>query len=136
MTSANTSKTVVLVTNQFKCERIIKAGQVLADLSNTGLCVLSVQSNEFPQNPEAINYLFDVSTKSGAIMNVMYSENVEKTIVHDIKEHKPVNVISGMPRQKNSILHKLWTRFTHITFFTVNEEGVLTEVTDRQNHLG
>lgn len=124
-------KTVVLVTNQFQCERIIKAGKVLSDISKTELCVLSVQSNEYPQNPDAINHLFDVSTKSGAVMNVMYSENVEKTIIQYIKENKPQNIISGMPRTDNSVLNKLWARFTAVTFFTVDEAGTLTEVTNR-----
>ena len=124
-------KTVVLVTNQFQCERIIKAGKVLSDLSKTELCVLSVQSNEYPQNPEAINHLFDVSTKSGAIMNVMYSENVAKTIIQYIKENKPQNIISGMPRTENSVLNKLWARFIAVKFFTVDEDGSIKEVTDR-----
>ena len=126
------AKTVVLVTNQFKCERIIKSGKVLSDLTGTELLVLSVQSNEFPQNPDAINHLFDVSTKSGAVMNVMYSENVEKAIMQYIKQQKPKNVISGMPRGSGSILEKLWSKFQSVSFFTVDEEGKLSEVTNRR----
>ena len=49
--------TAVLVTNQFQCERLIQAGRSVADISKTDLIVLNVQSNEYPANPQAIQYL-------------------------------------------------------------------------------
>ena len=45
--------TLVLVTDQFACERIIKAARVIADLSKTNLLVLSVMRDGVCTNPAA-----------------------------------------------------------------------------------
>ena len=123
--------TAVLVTNQFQCERLIHAGRSVADISKTDLIVLNVQSNEYPANPEAIQYLFNIATQNNALMNVMYAEDSFKTIVKYIKDNKTAYVVTGMPQTKNSILHRIWRKFAHVTFFTVDEAGTLHEVTDK-----
>lgn len=130
--SSEQTHTVVLVTNQFQCERLIKAGRAVADISRTELVVLNVQSTEFPTNPEAIQYLFNISSENDAVMNLLYSENTFKTIIKYIKQHKTSNVVTGLPSKENSILHQLWRRFTYIRFFTVDEKGELEEVMDRE----
>ena len=123
--------TAVLVTNQFQCELLIQAGRSVADISKTDLIVLNVQSNEYPANPEAIQYLFNIATQNNALMNVMYAEDSFKTIVKYIKDNKTAYVVTGMPQTKNSILHRIWRKFAHVTFFTVDEAGTLHEVTDK-----
>ena len=123
--------TAVLVTNQFQCERLIQAGRSVADISKTDLIVLNVQSNEYPANPEAIQYLFNIATQNNALMNVKYAEDSFKTIVKYIKDNKTAYVVTGMPQTKNSILHRIWRKFAHVTFFTVDEAGTLHEVTDK-----
>ena len=123
--------TAVLVTNQFQCERLIQAGRSLADSSNTELIVLNVQSNEYPANPDAIQYLFNISSQNNAMMNVIYAEDTFKTIVQYIKDHPTAHVITGMPRKKNSILHRIWKKCGHVTFYTVDEDGKLSEVIDK-----
>ena len=123
--------TAVLVTNQFQCERLIQAGRSVADISKTDLIVLNVQSNEYPANPEASQYLFNIATQNNALMNVMYAEDSFKTIVKYIKDNKTAYVVTGMPQTKNSILHRIWRKFAHVTFFTVDEAGTLHEVTDK-----
>lgn len=129
--TASAQSTAVLVTNQFQCERLIQAGRSVADISKTELTVLNVQSNEYPANPEAIQYLFNISAQNGAMMNVMYAEDTFKTIVQYIKENQTAYVVTGMPQTKNSILHRIWKKFKHVTFFTVDEKGTLHEVTDK-----
>lgn len=57
--------TVVCVTNQFQCDRIIKAGRVMADLSNTALNVISVANPGRDQDPAALQHLFDVTKENG-----------------------------------------------------------------------
>ena len=79
--TASFNSTAVLVTNQFQCERLIQAGRSVADISKTELIVLNVQSNEYPANPDAIQYLFNISSQNEATMNVMYAEDIFKTIV-------------------------------------------------------
>lgn len=57
-------KTVVCVTDQLNCERIIKSSNLLSNLSNTTLDVISIVNPSQEQfNPSAIEYLFEVSKK-------------------------------------------------------------------------
>jgi len=112
-------KTIVLVTNQFNCERIIRAGRRIADISKTDLLVLNVQDSHYKPNPQALQHLFNVSKENGAIMQVSYSKNPEKAIIPFIKKYKAQNVLTGMPSSKGSVLQKLWNKFMHIRFFVV-----------------
>ena len=128
---SSTNSTAVLVTDQRQCERLIKAGRRLADISKTDLIVLNVQSNEYPANPDAIQYLFNISSENGALMNVIYAKDTFKTIVNYIRENRTSFVVTGMPQQKDSILHRIWQKFDSVTFFTVDENEKLTEITDK-----
>lgn len=132
--SPSVGVTAVLVTDQFRCERLIHGGRVVADITSTELCVLNIQNNAFPANPEAIQYLFNVSAQNKATMQLLYSDNAFKTISQFIKENKVYCVVSGMPGGANSILHKIWNNFPRVHFFTVNEEGKMEEVIHRKTH--
>ncbi len=123
------AKTVVLVTNQFQCERLIHAGKKLSDVSGTELCILSVQSSLYPQNPLALEHLFNVSKQNGGAMHVTYGEDPARQIIHFIKHNKAAQIVSAIPRDENSQLYTVWRTFTHLRFFTVNEEGAIQEVT-------
>lgn len=129
--SPTKERTAVLVTNQFQCERLIKAGRVVADITRTDLLVLNVQGNEYPPNPQAMQHLFNISSQNNALMNVIYSDNPYKTIVRYIKNNKTINVITGKPSAENSIAHEIWRKFNHIKFFTVAEDGSLEEVINK-----
>ncbi len=126
--------TCVLVTNQFQCERLIHGGRVIADITDTDLCVLNIQNNAFPTNPAAVQHLFDVSSQNGAAMQLLYSENAFRTISQYIKENKISCVVSGMPAGANSLLHRIWGKFPLVHFFTVNPNGKLEEVIHRKTH--
>lgn len=121
--------TLVLVTDQFQCERLIVAGRELAQRTDTQLEVINVANPQQPQNPEAIEFLFQVSKENDAVMMVHYSDEPARCIVDLIKEQRPACVVSGMPQQENSLLHKIWTRFQNTGFYTVSEEGELAPVT-------
>lgn len=125
---SNRAKTIVLVTNQFQCERIIHSGKTLADVTNTELCVFSVQNSRYPQNPIALDHLFRVSKSHGAVMNITYGEEPVKQIISFIKHTKTRNVLTGIPQGESSILYQVWNKFTHINFFMVDEAGNTSEV--------
>ena len=124
--------TVVLVTDQFECERIIKAARVIADLSQTALTVLSVMKTGAQTNPAALEHLFGVAKEYGAQMTVEFSDNPQSAIVHSIRENRVINAVTGMPRDESSILVRMWKTLQNVTFFTVNEKGELHEVVDRE----
>lgn len=129
--SSSRGSTAVLVTNQFQCERLIKAGRAVANITKTDLTVLNVQGSEYPPNPQAIQYLFNISSQNDAVMNLLYSEDSYKAIVRYIKGYHAVNVITGMPSTENSVLHQIWKKFNHVKFFTVGADGTLDEVFDK-----
>ena len=127
--------TAVLVTNQFECERLIRAGRAIANDAQTDLCVINVENNEYPTNPEAIQHLFNVSSENGAVMHLMYSENSFKTICEYLKTNRTAAVVTGMPSSGHSILHRIWKKFPSVQFFTVNRENKVEEVLDRKSHM-
>lgn len=121
--------TVVLVTDQFHCQRLIVAGKELAQRSGTPLEVINIANPKLPQNPEAIEFLFQISKENDATMMVHYSDEPAKFLSALIRERMPAQVVSGMPQSTDSLLQKLWTRFLLITFYTVDNSGVAEPVT-------
>ena len=126
--------TLVLVTDQFACERIIKAARAIADLSAGTLLVLSVMGQNQPTNPEALEHLFAVAKEYGAVMTVTFKDDPYQAIVDFAQENRVINVITGVPNDRGSMLVKLWKNQRAMTFFTVSHEGKLHEVIDREYH--
>lgn len=120
--------TLVLVTDQFECERIIKSARIIADLTKTDLTVLSVMRTGSQTNPAALEHLFGVAKEYSARMTVEFSDNPQSTIVHFVRENKVVNAITGIPKNEDSILVRIWKTLLNVTFFTVNEKGELREI--------
>lgn len=120
--------TVVCVTNQFHCERLIRAGRLIADLSKTSLLVINVSSPNLSENDaKALEYLFQVSKENGAEMTVLYSDEPMRQLAKFIKENKAVNVVTGVARPAEFPLPSLWRKFTSAHFFTVTEDGSFSE---------
>lgn len=124
--------TIVLVTNQFECARLIRAGRLLSDISRTELMAVNVNDDRYEPNPAALEHLFLVSKENDAEMKVHFVENPCKQIIKIIKYNKTVNVVSGMPGSQDSILYKIWQKFTSVRFFTVDSDGEISEVTDKR----
>lgn len=121
--------TLVLVTNQFACDRLIRVGRRLADFSSTELRVLTVMDpKQIQQSENALEYLFGVSREHGAVLEVLYSDNPKKEIIAAIKNSKISNVVTGEPENEDSILYQFYQTFLHINFFTVSKEGQAQEV--------
>ena len=120
--------TVVCVTDQRRCDRIIRAGRALADISQTDLLVVNVVRPDSQQDTESMEYLFNVSKQNGAEMALLYSDDVAKALIRYIKENKVANLLTGIPNEGDSVTTKIWKRFTHVTFFVVEQDGSLREV--------
>lgn len=128
--------TVVCVTNQFHCERLIRAGRLIAQLSKTGLLVINVSNpNLSATDAKALEYLFQVSKENGAEMTVLYSDEPMRQLTKFIKEVKAVNIVTGMAAQQNSPLPELWRKFTSSHFFTVQEDGSFEERETEEPHI-
>jgi K+-sensing histidine kinase KdpD len=123
------SRTVVCVTDQLRCDRIIRSGRKLADLTDTDLVVINVCTPQRRNDPGAMEYLFRVASEYGGEMAVLYSPDVTKTIIRYIKENHVSYVVTGIPQENDSVITRIWKKFTHITFFMVAENGELCEAT-------
>lgn len=121
-------KTLVCVTDQMGCDRIIKASRIISDLTASELSVINVSSPGRVQDPKSIEYLFKVSAQYNAQMTVLYHNDPAKAVIQHIKSHKIINVVTGLPEGQNSVLHKIWSKFTHVNFFTVDPSGEISEV--------
>jgi len=129
MDQCKRSKTVVCVTDQLQCGRLIRAGRAVADLTDTDLAVINVATPARENDPAAMEYLFRMTAEHGGEMAVLYSALVAKTIIRYIKENHVSYVVTGVPQPNDSVIADIWKKFTHITFFTVHENGELCEVT-------
>lgn len=122
--------TLVLVTDQFSCDRIINSARMIADLTSTQVCVLSVMKEAKAANPQALEHLFMVAKANDALMTVEFSDNAYSTIVHFIREHRSVNVVTGLPSGKNSLLTRLWETQENVNFYMISPQGQVMEVLD------
>ena len=121
-------KALVCVTDQKKCDRIIRAGRALADMVNRELSVINVACSKQPQDPQSLEYLFSVSSGQNAEMILLFSDDVAKAIIRYIKDNKVEYVLTGIPKEGDSVVSAIWEKFTHITFFVVEQDGSLREI--------
>ncbi len=120
---ADNDITLVLVTDQFACERLIVAGRKLVKENSTTLEILSIASPNQPQNPEAIEHLYKISRENGGNMAVHYSDKPLKSITSALENHAITHVVTGLPQQENSVLRTLWEKFHKTKFYTVDNDG-------------
>lgn len=116
---------LVLVTDQFRCKRLITAGKRLAEEQNLSLQVVNVASPGAERNPEAIEYLFQASREQGAAMTIHYSDRPEQFLGELIQRHQPAAVVTGLPGQGSTLLQRLWMRFGEVAFYMVDHDGNL-----------
>ena len=125
--------TVACVTSQLQCERIIRAGRFVADISGTELLIVNVSPLDFTrQDGEALEHLFRVSKENNAQMTVLYSDEALKTLTDFIKKSTAVNVVTGLPQQGESVLYKMWDKLGSVSFFTVAEDGSFSNMSRKR----
>ena len=124
------AKTVVCVTDQCRCDRIIRAGRMLSDLSGNDLTVINVVDPCRRSDPESMEYLFSVSRENGAEMVLLYAEDVAKAIIKYVKSNKVATLLTGIPGKGDSVTASVWNKFTHIDFFVVEQDGSLRPVSN------
>lgn len=100
--------TLVCVTNQYQCERLINAGKIIADNTGTSLHVLNVCNTKgYIDDAAAIEHLYALSKQKGAVMTVVFSENIADEIIKFSLKANSKNIITGMPENESSILNML-----------------------------
>ena len=120
-------QTLVLVTDQLSCGRIIKAGQTIAGITHTQLRVFHVSRESHAGDPVALQYLYDTAREHGSVLEIVYREDFGAALRETIAEGNTVNVITGEPGDADSVLYELWEEFPQVRFFTTDAEGHLQQ---------
>ncbi|MFA9380910.1 MAG: hypothetical protein ACERKO_07610 [Acetanaerobacterium sp.] len=130
----HSSSTIVCVTDQINCERIITRGREIAEKTQTNLYVINVDSGH-TRDLDAIEHLFRVSKKNGAVMNIFYNKRVLDTIMNCIGEYTATNVVSGIPQTVDSILNQLWEVMPQIDYYMIGLKGDIRIISSKKTAI-
>ena len=113
--------TLVFVTDQFACDRLIRVGSKVANLSKTELFVINIVSTNIETiNRNALEHLYTVSMDYNASMNILNAEHPFSAMADCIREYNADHVITGAPKENSVFMAKLWKSFPEIYFYTVS----------------
>lgn len=98
----NRDNIMVCVTQQKTCERLISSGETLKKEIGSDLYVIHVvkESDKFLYNdsePDALQYLFNVSKEAGAELTVLRSDDVVDTIKKFAVDKSIGHIVLGEP---------------------------------------
>ena len=116
-------KTVAFVTNQYQCDRIIRAAKEVADGNFSEPVVVGILDAEYEIDPQVVDYLFRLSKENKAAMRLVFTED-KLTVMRDILGEEDCRyAVTGMPADTQSVLYDLWKDFSDIEFYTVDTVG-------------
>ena len=121
-------KTIVFVTNQFCCDRIIHAAREVAQKTCTELNIVQILDNEYALDPEAIDYLFVQAKQVGATMRLISAPDKMALMRNTIASTDVRHVVTGMPSSNKSVLYGVWKQFPNKNFYVVDAEGGVIDV--------
>ena len=121
-------KTIVFVTNQFCCDRIIHAAREVAQKACTELNIVQILDNEYALDPEAIDYLFVQAKQVGATMRLISAPDKLALMRNTIASPDVRHVVTGMPSSNKSVLYGVWKQFPNKNFYVVDAEGGVIDV--------
>lgn len=122
------AKTIVFVTNQFCCDRLIHAARIVAEETKTELNIVEILDNEYALDPNAIDYLFMLAKQVNATMRLISADDKLALMKNTIAQKDVSCVVTGMPSSHNSVLYDLWKEFPGKSFHAVDATGELVDV--------
>ncbi len=120
---------LVCVTDQKNCERLIKAGHMLAKSQDMELKVLSVQSRcklkKIEQAP--LEYLFNVCKSLDAEMKVYWSDNVNNVVHNYILINRVAELVVGVPEKmmQGNFVYDVHQAFPDIPISVIDESNLM-----------
>jgi len=120
---AQEKNVMVCVTQQKTCERLIRKGAEIRDLHGGRLLVVHVTPTALQvmgnySQPEALDYLYEVSKAMDAEMTVIRSTETIKTLVEFCRINQVATVVMGeslRPSKENTIVDELNKRIGRTT---------------------
>ena len=124
-------KTIVFVTNQFSCDRLIHAARIVAEDTKTELNIIEILDSEYDLDPKAIDYLFMLAKQVNATMRLVSGDDKIGLMKNTIAQRDVSCIVTGMPSSHNSVLYDLWKEFPGKQFHTVDSNGQLVAVASK-----
>lgn len=95
---------LVCVTEQSRCEHLIRSGRRLADEMGVELEVLNIQPvrNAFRARSDELQYLYNTVKANGAGMTVYYNDDAALIAAGHIRKCNAVAVVTGLPASNGS----------------------------------
>ena len=127
----NRQTTLVCVTGQRDCDRLIRAGKEIAEKCSTSLHVLCVQptSAGFETNCEELEYLRQTARNAQAEMTVYFNDDAALLAVGFIKQIGAVNIVTGMAEAPVNgfvqIIHRLLPK---VPISMVSKDGTIYNI--------
>lgn len=127
----NGNTTLVCVTGQRDCDRLIRAGRKIADETGTSLQVLCVQptSAGYETSCEELEYLRQTARDAQAEMTVYFNDDAALIAVGFVKQIGAVHIVTGMPEAPVNgfveLIHKLLPK---IPVSMVAKEGTIYNI--------
>lgn len=121
--------TLVFVTDQIACDRLIRVGRKVADLSGTELFVINIVSANIESlNRSALEHLYSVSMEHNAAMNILNAERPFSTMADCIRQYHAEHVVTGAPKDNSAPMTRLWKAFPEIYFYTVSQNNQIQNI--------
>lgn len=106
---------LVCVTDQFSCERLVRAGADIAGQNHLALRVISVQKATGTPNAAALDHLFNVSRSFGAEMNVFYDPDPACNFMKYVKRFPSPHIVAGVSGEVGrSPFYAAIARYNHL----------------------
>lgn len=117
---------LVCVTNQYNCDRLIKAGYEIAKQKDYDLRVLCVHTpiSNISLLSDEIEYLYQVSKSLKADMTIAFNSNPPKVTADFVRKFCAKELVTGMPdKSKNGFIDTLSALLPKTTITMVTKEG-------------
>lgn len=121
---------MVCVTQQKTCERLIHYGRLLRDKLNGQLHVVHVVGEGInflgnAKEPEALEYLFNISKKAGADLTVLRSRDIGETLYEFVKKNDVSHIVLGENANESSdsgIIGELKNKLQECQFHIISQD--------------
>lgn len=124
------ANTMVCVTRQVSCKRLIEAGARFAQEQNGELTVVHVVQPDAhflgnPNDGDALEYLFSIAKEHDAGISVLRSKDLIQTLAQNAKKLKithiilgvsPIQSVTGTPAD---VAQRLKTRLPHVEIISI-----------------
>lgn len=117
---------LVCVTNQYDCDRLIRAGYEIATQKDHDLRVLCVHKpiDNVSLLSDEIEYLYQTSKQLGADMTIAFNNNPPKATVDFARKICAKEIVTGMPDNRiNGFVDTISVLLPKTTITMVTKEG-------------